>query len=91
LDLLYGRPRIARIGYGLRRGQSGGMGLDLAGEVVEVGGGVTGLRPGDRVWADLFDQGHSTCCTADRASPASGTGSGVDSRAEWGWISRGRS
>ncbi|GAA1734053.1 NAD(P)-dependent alcohol dehydrogenase [Microbacterium paludicola] len=59
LDLLYGRPRVARIGYGLRRGQSGGMGLDLAGEVVEVGEGVTGLRPGDRVWADLFDQGHA--------------------------------
>lgn len=74
LDLLYGRPRIARMGYGLRRGQAGGMGLDLAGEVTQVGPGASGVRVGDRVWADLFDQGHSAlaeyaCVAADALRP----------------------
>ena len=35
------------------------MGLDLAGEVDELGPGVRRLRPGDRVWADVFDHGHA--------------------------------
>jgi NADPH:quinone reductase-like Zn-dependent oxidoreductase len=59
-DHLWGRPRIARIGTGLRRPATGRVGLDVAGTVEEVGPDVTGLRPGDEVWADLFAHGRGS-------------------------------
>ena len=59
-DHLWGRPRLARIGTGLRRPATGRVGLDVAGTVEDVGRGVTGLRPGDEVWADLFTHGHGS-------------------------------
>jgi NADPH:quinone reductase-like Zn-dependent oxidoreductase len=59
-DHLRGKPRIARIGTGLRRPRTGRVGLDVAGTVEEVGTGVTELRPGDEVWADLFAHGHGS-------------------------------
>lgn len=58
LDNLLGRPRIARVGTGLRRPKWAVPGLDVAGTVEAVGPGVTRLRPGDGVWADLFSNGH---------------------------------
>ncbi|WP_203137344.1 NAD(P)-dependent alcohol dehydrogenase [Microbacterium sp. JZ31] len=58
LDQLRGLPRIARV-EGVRRPRSPHMGLDVAGEVEEVGSGVRDLERGDRVWADLFSHGHA--------------------------------
>jgi NADPH:quinone reductase-like Zn-dependent oxidoreductase len=58
LDHLLGRPRISRIGTGLLRPANRGVGVDVAGTVEAVGPDATGLRPGDRVWADLFGSGH---------------------------------
>ncbi|MFP3915689.1 MAG: NAD(P)-dependent alcohol dehydrogenase [Actinomycetota bacterium] len=58
LDHLRGSPLVARLGTGLRRPRSPRMGLDVAGRVVDTGPEVSDLRPGDRVWADLFSYGH---------------------------------
>lgn len=58
LDSLAGRPRIARLGTGLRRPRWAVPGLDVAGTVEAVGPGVTRVRPGDEVLADLFSSGH---------------------------------
>jgi NADPH:quinone reductase-like Zn-dependent oxidoreductase len=59
-DLLRGRPRVARLGTGLRRPKTRRVGLDVAGRVEAVGRTVTALRPGDEVWADLFAFGHGS-------------------------------
>lgn len=73
-DHLSGRPRLARIGTGLVRPRTGRVGLDVAGTVEEVGRGVTRLRPGDEVWADLFAHGHGSlaeyvCAAASAFAP----------------------
>lgn len=60
LDHLRGRPRLARLGSGLRRPKTRRVGLDVAGRVEAVGRTVTELRPGDEVWADLFAFGHGS-------------------------------
>lgn len=59
LDMLFGRPRVARAYYGISAPRFPGLGVDLAGEVVEVGPGVQHHRPQDRVWADLFSHEHA--------------------------------
>ncbi|MGW2091895.1 NAD(P)-dependent alcohol dehydrogenase [Promicromonospora sukumoe] len=70
VDHLLGRPRLSRLATGLARPKSLRVGLDVAGTVEQVGADVTGLRLGDRVWADLFDSGHGSL--ADRVCvPAS--------------------
>ena len=54
LDYLYGRPMLTRMGTGFRRPRNRGLGLDAAGVVEAVGGGVTRVKPGDHVvlnWA----------------------------------------
>lgn len=73
-DHLRGLPPIARLGTGLRRPKSRRIGLDVAGRVEAVGRAVTGLRPGDEVWADLFEVGHGSfaeyvCAPAAAFSP----------------------
>lgn len=61
LDLLLGRPRVSRLFFGLRRPRTRRLGLDVAGTVTAVGADVTTLRPGDEVFADLFDVGFGSC------------------------------
>jgi NADPH:quinone reductase-like Zn-dependent oxidoreductase len=70
LDHLLGRPHLARIGTGLVRPSHRRVGIDVAGTVEAVGPDVAGLRPGDRVWADLFEHGHGALADRVRA-PAS--------------------
>lgn len=48
--LVNGVPHVSRLQVGLRRPKVTGLGVDLAGEVVEVGPAVTSLRPGDDVY-----------------------------------------
>jgi NADPH:quinone reductase-like Zn-dependent oxidoreductase len=74
LDHLLGRPRLARIGTGLTRPTNRRVGVDVAGTVEEVGPDVVSPRPGDRVWADLFETGHGAladrvCAPASALSP----------------------
>ncbi len=58
-ETLTGQPLYARIG-GLRRPKHPIPGTDVAGQVVEVGSGVTSFRPGDEVFGDVMYQGGST-------------------------------
>ncbi|WP_076263908.1 NAD(P)-dependent alcohol dehydrogenase [Intrasporangium flavum] len=50
LHLLTGTPYAARAAFGLRRPRQPVLGLELAGEVVALGPGVTGPAIGDRVF-----------------------------------------
>lgn len=49
IHLMRGEPRLVRLFLGLRRPRVAGRGMDLAGTVVAVGTGVTGIAVGDRV------------------------------------------
>ncbi|PUB30271.1 NADPH:quinone reductase-like Zn-dependent oxidoreductase [Promicromonospora sp. AC04] len=74
LDHLLGRPRASRIATGLAHPKNRGVGVDVAGTVEQVGPDVDRPRPGDRVWADLFDLGHGSladrvCVPASALSP----------------------
>src|SRR5690242_6724810 len=59
--LLRGEPRVARLMPGTlggpRRPRISVLGCDLAGQVEELGAGVTGFAPGDRVYALLAEGG----------------------------------
>ena len=48
--LMAGIPLLARPQMGLRRPRTGRLGVDLAGVVTAVGGGVTRFKPGDEVF-----------------------------------------
>ena len=55
-NILRGIP-LTRLGEGLFRPRKKILGLDVAGEVVEVGSEVTKFSPGDRVFGDLSSAG----------------------------------
>ena len=71
LDYLTGTPAITRLGIGVRRPKIERVGLDAAGEVEAIGPGVTRLKPGDRVYADLTQRGHGAfaeyACAPEKA------------------------
>ena len=57
VDYLLGRPKVARLGTGLRVPRNRGLGLDVAGVVEAVGENVTRFRPGDEVIGDMTEHG----------------------------------
>ena len=57
VDYLLGRPKIARLGTGLRRPRHSGLGLDVAGQVEAVGNNVTRFQPNDELFGDLTEYG----------------------------------
>lgn len=59
LDYLYGKPFLTRMGTGLRVPRKHGLGFDAAGVVEVVGKRITRFKPGDPVFADLTQFGHS--------------------------------
>jgi NADPH:quinone reductase-like Zn-dependent oxidoreductase len=56
--LLRGKPLFSRATLGLLRPKQKILGVDVAGRVEAVGGGVTRFRPGDEVYANLLDHGY---------------------------------
>jgi NADPH:quinone reductase-like Zn-dependent oxidoreductase len=55
---LRGKPLFSRATLGLLRPKHQLLGVDIAGQVEAVGGGVTRFRPGDQVYANLLDHGY---------------------------------
>jgi NADPH:quinone reductase-like Zn-dependent oxidoreductase len=55
--VLRGKPLFSRVTLGLLRPKHQILGGDIAGEVAEVGGGVTRFKPGDEIYANLLDHG----------------------------------
>jgi NADPH:quinone reductase-like Zn-dependent oxidoreductase len=50
--VMRGDPKLARLQLGMRRPKAAVRGRDFAGEVVEVGAGVTHVQPGDEVFGE---------------------------------------
>jgi NADPH:quinone reductase-like Zn-dependent oxidoreductase len=53
-----GKPMFSRLTLGLLRPKHEILGVDVAGLVEEVGGGVSRFGPGDEVYANLLDHGY---------------------------------
>jgi NADPH:quinone reductase-like Zn-dependent oxidoreductase len=53
-----GKPLFSRATLGLLRPKYKILGVDIAGQVEAVGGGVTRFKPGDEVYANLLDHGY---------------------------------
>jgi len=56
--VLRGKPLFSRATLGLLRPRHKTLGVDVAGQVEAVGGGVTGFTAGDQVYANLLDHGY---------------------------------
>jgi len=71
LDGLTPRPQFVRLFMGVRAPREHRLGADVAGEVEAVGPAVTRLKPGDRVFADMFSFGAGSfaeyVCAPERA------------------------
>lgn len=57
LGLIKGRPLVIRMMHGLSKPKIKIPGVDVAGEIEAIGNEVAGLKVGDRVYADLSDDG----------------------------------
>jgi NADPH:quinone reductase-like Zn-dependent oxidoreductase len=57
VDYLLGRPKMARLGTGLRQPRNGALGLDVAGVVEAVGSSVARFSVGDDVFGDMTNHG----------------------------------
>jgi NADPH:quinone reductase-like Zn-dependent oxidoreductase len=55
--VLRGKPLFSRVTLGLLRPKHQILGGDIAGEVADVGAGVTQFKPGDEIYANLLDHG----------------------------------
>jgi NADPH:quinone reductase-like Zn-dependent oxidoreductase len=67
MDYLLGRPKVARLGTGLREPKNVGLGLDVAGQVEAVGNNATTFQPGDEVFGDLTEFGFGAFAEYARA------------------------
>ena len=56
--VLRGKPLFSRATLGLLRPKHQILGVDVAGQVAAVSGGVTGFTAGDEVYANLLDHGY---------------------------------
>jgi NADPH:quinone reductase-like Zn-dependent oxidoreductase len=56
--VLRGKPLFSRATLGLLRPKHQILGVDVAGQVEAVGGGVSGFTAGDQVYANLLDHGY---------------------------------
>jgi NADPH:quinone reductase-like Zn-dependent oxidoreductase len=56
--VLQGKPLFSRATLGLLRPRHKILGVDIAGQVEAVGGGVTRFKAGDEVYANLLDHGY---------------------------------
>jgi NADPH:quinone reductase-like Zn-dependent oxidoreductase len=56
--VLRGKPLFSRATLGLLRPKHQILGVDIAGQVAAVGGGVTRFKAGDDVYANLLDHGY---------------------------------
>jgi NADPH:quinone reductase-like Zn-dependent oxidoreductase len=56
--VLRGKPLFSRATLGLLRPKHKILGVDIAGQVETAGGGVTGYKAGDEVYANLLDHGY---------------------------------
>jgi NADPH:quinone reductase-like Zn-dependent oxidoreductase len=56
--VLRGKPLFSRAALGLLRPKHKILGVDVAGQVEAVGGGVTRYKPGDEIYANLLDHGY---------------------------------
>jgi NADPH:quinone reductase-like Zn-dependent oxidoreductase len=55
-----GLPMLMRTQFGLRKPKVDRLGVDLAGQVEAVGGGVTQFRPGDEVFGAADEDAHNS-------------------------------
>ena len=74
VDYLLGRPKIARLGTGMRRPKNSGLGLDVAGEVEAVGENVERFQVGEEVFGDMTEYGFGAfaeyvCAPEDAFAP----------------------
>ena len=53
-----GKPLFSRATLGLLRPKHRILGVDIAGQVEAVGGGVVQFKPGDEIYANLLDHGY---------------------------------